>query len=163
MYLNDLKTIFTSIRSFSLYIYLTDKTVSVVTVVTLFTLAQMIAALTLYSVNLFYSLRYKYIFRKCNCNKANANTCCWLKLRRQSGAALPLLCCCIFPTDSGCSQAGASTRRGIYCLYKILLIASITSLVRQINTSGCKDVVRKTNVTINVYKIFACSSFSVQT
>lgn len=58
MYLNDLKTIFTSIRSFSLYIYLTDKTVSVVTVVTLFTLAQMIAALTLYSVNLFFSLRY---------------------------------------------------------------------------------------------------------
>lgn len=85
MYLNDLKAIFTSIRSFSLYIYLTDKTVSVVT---LFTLAQMIATLTLYSVNLFYSLRYKYIFRKCNCNKANANTCCWLKLRRQSGGCL---------------------------------------------------------------------------
>lgn len=70
MYLNDLKTISTSIRNFFfLYIYLTDKTVSVVTVVTLFTLAQMIAALTLYSVNLFYSLRYKYIFRNVNITK----------------------------------------------------------------------------------------------
>lgn len=70
MYLNDLKTISTSIRNFFfLYIYLTDKTVSVVTVVTLFTLVQMIAALTLYFVDLFYSLRYKYIFRNVNITK----------------------------------------------------------------------------------------------
>ena len=61
------------------------------------------------------------------------------------------------------NTAPLCTGLGIYCLYKILLIASMTSLVRQINTSGCKDVVRKTNVTINVYKIFACSSFSVHT
>ena len=108
---------------------------------------------------------------------------CWLKLRRMAGAAwllfsyehfrgavdvhrLELLGYTLAMYDilKICmNTAPLCTGLGIYCLYKILLIASMTSLVRQINTSGCKDVVRKINVTINVYKIFACSSFSVHT